>query len=206
MKIFLLFEINFKIKTPTDLNRFLESTYLSINFFSKSLEYLRASDQTFALEYGSFLYQLSSFCSRQVKMAKLVPDHFSSESIERKLSEKKIEFLKMSLAVYLKSSESLVATTSEQTRVRGGVDETSHTVDAGESSSSIDNKNENSESGSRQPASNRGTTTQTASSNSEEWGEEWLHHYMFGKIKEKLNYPLLECLEHYKKVQSLSIS
>lgn len=28
--------------------------------------------------------------------------------------------------------------------------------------------------------------------------EEWLYHYMFGKIKEKLGYNLMECLQDYK--------
>lgn len=51
------------------------------------------------------------------------------------------------------------------------------------------------------------TSTQAAQSqksaksqaNEVENGEEWLHHYMLGKIKEKLNHPIMETLNHYLK-------
>ena len=34
-------------------------------------------------------------------------------------------------------------------------------------------------------------------------GEEWLHHYMLGKIAEKLGAPPATSLEHYKQVSTL---
>ncbi len=36
---------------------------------------------------------------------------------------------------------------------------------------------------------------------SEEGEEEWLHHYMLGKVAEKLCKPPQEALEHYRKVK-----
>lgn len=197
-----------KLKTDSDLNKFLESTYLSINLFCKSLEYLRPNDQTFALEYGSYLYQLASFCSRQVKMAKLIPEHFSSALIEPKLREKQVEFLKLSLKVYQKASESSLLVANEKREEVRNDDTATITIDAdsscsvGGEKSSSQHQNEMGENGGSRSTRNQAIKTQasvsTADKNDEVWGEDWLNHYMLGKIKEKLNYPLIECLGHYK--------
>ncbi len=43
---------------------------------------------------------------------------------------------------------------------------------------------------------------QASGCETEESEEEWLHHYMLGKIAEKMDQPPKEYLEHYKQVQT----
>lgn len=195
------------LKTDADLNKFLESICLTINLFHKSLEYIRSTDQTFVLEYGSFLYQFASFCSRQLKMAKLIPTHFSSAAIEPRLREKCIELLQMSLEIYKRANESTssssstsVTRTREESKIIVSEESTtraSHTTADGDSMSSSNLNPADGENVNRRAAVDKAKQDSDAAV---EWGEDWLHHYMFGKIKEKLSYPLMECLEHYKKV------
>jgi hypothetical protein len=168
---------------------------LSINLFRKALEYIRPTDEAFALEYGSFLYQLSAFCSRQLKMSKLIPTYFSStQVIEPKLSEKRTEYLKMSLDIYKMANEKKKTT---EKPVEPETTAKQHPVHDSESSSSVtgDKSQQTSETTRKSKSESRDQQNW-----SDDWGEEWLHHYMFGKIKEKLSFPLMECLEHYRKV------
>lgn len=184
------------LRTESDLAKFLESIHLSINLFRKSLEYIRQTDQKFALEYGSFVYQLSSFCSRQLKTAKIIQGYFSApDVIAAKLSRKSMEFLHMSLDVYKRANASSSSTPSQK---QAEAPDTPPLIilDSESSSATGLNSNENS-------MSNKGKIASVKAAEpvpDQDWGEEWLHHYMFGKIKEKLGFPLLECLEHYRKV------
>lgn len=186
-----------KVKTDADLDRFLQNIYLSINLFQKSLEYIRSTDQTFALEYGSFLYQLASFCSRQIKISKLLPNYFSSSAIEPKLREKQTELLNMSLIVY-KTVNELSSPSKGQPSNPKAEEIVSQMGDQDSSLSVGDKSNLNTSEGER---SRSAVVKNQTDSGDGDWGEEWLHHYMLGKIKEKLSNPLLECLEHYKTVK-----
>lgn len=60
-------EQGFNLNQMEHLENFNKTVYLSMNLFRKSTEYW-AYDQKLYMEYGSFLYQMHSYCSRQIKL------------------------------------------------------------------------------------------------------------------------------------------
>ena len=60
-------EKGFNLNTHDQLEDFFNYVYITINLFRKSTE-LNASDQKIWIEYGTFLYQIHSYCSRQLKL------------------------------------------------------------------------------------------------------------------------------------------
>jgi hypothetical protein len=53
------------------LDKFIKTVYLSINLFRKAVEYWMYEQKVW-IEYGSFVYQIHSFCSRQLKLVKKI--------------------------------------------------------------------------------------------------------------------------------------
>ncbi len=49
------------------------------------------------------------------------------------------------------------------------------------------------------------TSTEKQQAYETEHKEEWLHNYMFAKIKEKLDVNFIECIEHYIQVSKLRL-
>ncbi len=200
--------------TKSDLDQYLGSVYISVNLFKKSMDNLRPNDHTSIVEFASFLYQMHSYCSRQIKLNKLI-HHFESDLIEESLSRKKIEFLRLSLDVYKKASKPINKPVVNETEKPKQSDTEAETTQADEdkvvnveddSVSSFDKSNSNkapTSAATRLAAKTNSTKSdsknpQATSGEDENNEEEWLYHYMFGKIKEKLGYDLIECLEHYK--------
>lgn len=99
-----------------------------------------------------------------------MPSYFENESINETLKTKQHEFLKLALDAYQKAQSAMTSST---------VKTAPSTEDTSSSSGDKDR------------------TKSSAAHEYEENGEEWLNHYMFGKIKEKLNYGIMDCLEHY---------
>jgi hypothetical protein len=56
------------LKQDFEVEEFLKKVYFSINLFRKAIQYLRPDDRVIYIEYGSFLYQIHSYCSRQIKI------------------------------------------------------------------------------------------------------------------------------------------
>jgi len=177
--------------------------------FRKSLENLRKTDRKIIIEYGLFLYQMHSYCSRQIKIVtnffyilllklqKLndisnvlkdkVTNHFKDDSIKIYLENKKNELLKLALEAYKSASKSKPERQIEEITI--------------DSSSSNDEQStqENSRSAGDKPK-NQNQSSKSASQNADD-REEWFNQYMIGKIKEKLDTNnFVACLEHYKKV------
>lgn len=64
-------ENGFNLSTEDQLSDFIRSTNIAVNLFRKSNEAMSktsSTDQKFVIEYGSFLYQIHSYCSRQLKL------------------------------------------------------------------------------------------------------------------------------------------
>ena len=122
--------------------------------------------------------------------------HFSDESIQSTLESKKTYFLSLALDTYKKAIEK-------------STDEV-----AGDASDPLPEESSSSSSSNTEPPLNQQQQTAVAQKSKKTEvksqsqadatnnnnSEEWLNHYMFGKIKEKLSgSSLMECLEHYKK-------
>ena len=60
----------FNINKMEQLETFNKTVYLPINLFRKAVEHY-AYEQTIWMEYGSFLYQIHSYCSRQLKLVNI---------------------------------------------------------------------------------------------------------------------------------------
>jgi hypothetical protein len=133
-----------------------------------------------------------------------MPSIFNNRLIENKLKTKQIEFLNMALEAYRQAYNSMSnnkgdSTNSTDLPVNG------RSPAAGEeSSSSAEQKNNNqlARTSSKSESSNNNNKNGN-SPDYEENDEEWLNHYMFGKIKEKLDFDIMDCLEHYKIVGHL---
>jgi hypothetical protein len=217
-QIFNSFPISIKkgknLNTKSDLDQYLNSVYVSVNLFKKSMENLRPNDHTSIVEFASFLYQMHSYCSRQIKLNKLI-SHFESDLIEESLARKKVEFLKLSLEIYKKASRpsssaasngssSHVATRMDQQRPSSA--DLPASINDESASMSYADKNTGDGSHSRPSAIildvgkhlGSGEDSGSGSSGGNNNEEEWLYQYMFGKIKEKLGYDLIECLNHYR--------
>lgn len=141
-------------------------------------------------------------------MAKLIQHssgvaYFSSDAIEPKLKEKRVEFLQLSLEAYKKANASTISSRSAN-HDNENTSDVSNTktviIPDSESTSSCGGEKINDQEKNQSSKAVKSTSSGN-NNNEEDWGEEWLHHYMFGKIKEKLNFELLECLGHYKKVR-----
>ena len=61
-------ENGFNLRQEDEVDDFLKKVQFSINLFRKATQYLRPSDSVFYIEFGSFLYQIHSYCSRQIKI------------------------------------------------------------------------------------------------------------------------------------------
>ncbi len=178
--------------------------------FRKSLENLRKTDRKIVIEYGLFLYQMHSYCSRQIKivsilfklivykqtnMSTLLKDectkHFKDGSIKGYLENKKNELLILALEAYKTASKLKPETPIEEM-----------STDSNDEQLNQDNSSSTGE----KPATsinekkNQNQSSKSAARDADD-REEWFNQYMIGKIKEKLNsYNLIACLEHYKKV------
>jgi len=141
---------------------------IGINLFRKAIELIEL-DKKILIEYGSFMYQLHAYCSRQLKLDKLV-GHFipnDRQLITTRLHDKKLEFLNLALEAY----ETLTNSTD------------SDREEAGEASQHVDQTSKSS--ASREEEENGDDS------------EKWLYEYMLGKVKEKLATACMPSLEHY---------
>jgi hypothetical protein len=123
--------------------------------------------------------------------------HFNDLNICKVLEEKRIVFLNFALDAYTNANTcNNYADEEEQT-----ITDTANTKKENEQT-----EESNSLSVEQQSQQVSAVTTQKSSksqqvNNDSDSGEEWLHHYMLGKIKEKLNQSsIMESLNHYLKV------
>ena len=56
------------IKSESQMNEFKSDVELCITLFKKASQYRRPNDHTILLEFGLFVYQISSFTSRLLRM------------------------------------------------------------------------------------------------------------------------------------------
>ena len=62
-------EKGFNLNTESQVEDFLKAVYITINLFRKAVEMMSdANDHKLWIEYGAFLYQIHSYCSRQLKL------------------------------------------------------------------------------------------------------------------------------------------
>ena len=159
------------------------------------MDNLRANDHTSIVEFASFLYQMHSYCSRQIKLDRLIK-HFENETNREILSIKKVQFLEMSLEIYKKASDAFFKHSSDDDNDEK--DDKPKSVEAQAEDDSFSSSNIDQAKPKSSKSSTKAEASKTQASFHDENNEEWLYQYMFGKIKEKLNYDLMECLEHYK--------
>ena len=127
--------------------------------------------------------------------------HFSDDSIREILEKKRVEFLNLSFEAYKKANskvnhEHLDNVEDEIIEI---IDPASKQDESSSHSSSNERSNQDQK---RKTNAKHQATSQVDYDNS----EEWFHHYMLGKIKEKIiPFGLLTSLEHYKQVNKRSI-
>jgi hypothetical protein len=206
------------LNTKEDLDNFIKNVNVSINLFRKCIENKRTNDQTCLMEYGSFLYSMHSYCSRQIKLVcywlfykkslKTESDYknltlilknnlvkiFEDDSMASALTVKKIEYLKLALDTYKRVLEMMNGKSNEDSLEK--TDNIEANNQESNSVSSVEKSNQNEATEKSTKSNNKNDHHHNSHDNS----EEWLIQYMLGKIKEKLVYGLLECLEHYKAV------
>jgi hypothetical protein len=125
--------------------------------------------------------------------------HFQDPSISQIIEKKRFKFLNIAIEIYNKANK---ATNRENDLIKictvNKSKENEHSNHQEESSSielsEMSNLDHNKQL-LRQSSSNNNNNLVNSE---DEITEEWLHHYMFGKIKEKLNKSLMECLDHYR--------
>ncbi|CAF0778497.1 unnamed protein product [Brachionus calyciflorus] len=177
------------IKTETNLEKFINSVNLSINLFKKALQYKRENDHTVLLEFGLFLYQINSFCSRLLRMNRLI-GYFETDEIKKEIERNQKVYLGLCYdaykQVYTSNNQSSQGTDSNKPKPCEKLPITN--IDESSATSSSSEKNSDS----------RKLKTQISQNFDDFNDEEWLQNYMLGKIKEKQKSNVLECLEHYK--------
>ncbi|RNA38515.1 calcineurin-binding cabin-1 isoform X1 [Brachionus plicatilis] len=170
------------IKTEADVNEFMSEVELSIVFFRKAAQYRRPNDHTFLVEFGLFLYQMSSLTSRLLRMNRLI-GFFENEKIKKELEEKKIDYLKLANEAYQQLFTFKVKV--DQEPINQDLFQQANLADeASLASSSSEKKSKKDQS-------------------EYNFEEEWLQNYMLGKIKEKLKAPIMESLKHYKQAYEI---
>jgi calcineurin-binding protein cabin-1 len=174
------------LKCSLDGKLFFDRVFIAINMFKRSIE-LRSTDDTIWIEYGSYLYQIHSFCSRQLKNNQIL-NIFEDEAIKTELKKKINFFLTLSNEAYIEANRISHITTSKDEQTNDNNTIQTQPPEIINSTKKKNNKNNN----------------KTTRVDYEEGNiDEWLHHYMFGKIKEKQLKSdelrtLIECLQCYK--------
>lgn len=195
------------------LEAFQKTVNISINLFRKATEYYQY-DSIFWIEYGSFMYQMHSYCSRQLKLNKLV-NHFVSPRISKTLEEKRIVFLNFALDAYVNANTCNNYLDETETDKKGDDEPAALKSDESNSLTLANLANQSSATTTAEAAATTSSRSKNAKKSSkskkkqiekDSGEEEWLHHYMLGKIKEKLNQTsFMESLSHYQKVCVLNI-
>ncbi len=95
--------------------KYLRNVRIGINLFRKAIELIEL-DKKILIEYGSFMYQIHAFCSRQLKLDRHVSlfnaDH--RHFITNQLEEKKLEFLNFAIEAYETLNNSSSSTTDTE--------------------------------------------------------------------------------------------
>ena len=55
----------------SELGELLKLVDFCVNLFGKAIELLRCDDHKIYIEYGAFVYQMHSYCSRQLKIVSI---------------------------------------------------------------------------------------------------------------------------------------
>ena len=194
------------LKHLPDADKFISMAHFSINLFKKSIE-LGSNDSKILVEYGSFLYQIHSYCSREIKYNEQVK-HFADPALKDILATSKLEFLNLAYDAYLnamKCSKKEEHGAKISSANPSGQDEGSSSVSSLTDKSNVDQPSQKVKKSSKSKSSEDGQEengTMDDNENEDESDDElWLYHYMLGKIKEKFpSCDLMECLQHYQQV------
>ena len=121
--------------------------------------------------------------------------HFSDSKISRRLEDKRMIFLNFALDAYTNANTCNNYVEEEEQTI---TDTTKKENEQTEESNSLSVENPSQQA--TAVPTQKSLKSQQATNDSDS-GEEWLHHYMLGKIKEKLNQSsVMESLNHYSKV------
>ena len=130
--------------------------------------------------------------------------HFNDKSIRLELEKKKHDFLLLALEAYTNANVPSSHEENEDTTADKHAEQDMNPGSSGRaaeetSSMSSSADKSGSDQNTKKGGASAGKTPQF--SNEDEHTEVWLHHYMLGKIKEKLNpFDIMDSLNHYFQV------
>lgn len=165
-----------RIKTLDEATSLMEKVNFAINCYRKALDLIEF-DYKLSLEYGSFLYQLNSYFSRQIKMNEVFNFFVEKDKLVNLFEEKSRKFLDLALEAYQYADKCDLKSTALNTNIESTQDSIIPSIVSLTSES----------------------TSRDSSSDDEDKKEDWLHYYMFGKITEKQNGNLNEIISFYIK-------
>jgi hypothetical protein len=191
-------ENGFYIKNISDCEEYERMLHMCINLFRKSIE-LRPFNDKLWIEYGLYLYQMHSYCSRQLKINNIIGSFGSDYSaIINSMNKKKNLLLSLALDAYLTINQ------MDDNKNLTSLENIDQEENLSSSNTSIDSLSSNDKKKVKAQSSKQHIQLSSAAHEEDESsGEEWLHHYMLGKIKEKQSekFTLIDCLKHYEQSQ-----
>jgi calcineurin-binding protein cabin-1 len=165
-----------RIKTVNEATTLMEKVNFAINCYRKAFDLIEF-DYKLSLEYGSFLYQLNSYFSRQIKMNEVFNFFVEKDKFIDLFKEKSRKFLNLALEAYEYADKCDLKSTALQNMSESTQESIIPSVISLTSES----------------------TSRDSDSDEEDKKEDWLHQYMFGKINEKQNGDLFKIINFYMK-------